>query len=61
MPIRRNGQIKWKTLYREAFSNPNVDGILMWGFWQAPNGAGPTQAWSTWIGPSMPTASGLKT
>ena len=48
-------------LYREAFSNPYVNGILMWGFWAAPDGAGLTRPWSTWIGPSTTTASGMRT
>ena len=33
MPIRTLRANQMETFYREAFSNPNVQGILMWGFW----------------------------
>jgi GH35 family endo-1,4-beta-xylanase len=38
-PKKRADQME--TLYREAFSNPNVDGILMWGFWAGSQWRGP--------------------
>jgi GH35 family endo-1,4-beta-xylanase len=38
-PNKRANQME--ALYREAFSNPNVDGILMWGFWAGAQWRGP--------------------
>lgn len=38
-PNKRANQME--ALYREAFSNPNVDGILMWGFWAGSQWRGP--------------------
>jgi hypothetical protein len=41
-PNQRANQME--TLYREAFSNPNVQGILMWGFWAGSQWRGPDAA-----------------
>ncbi|HEV2968517.1 MAG TPA: DUF4082 domain-containing protein [Pirellulales bacterium] len=41
-PNQRANQME--ALYREAFSNPSVQGIVMWGFWAGSQWRGPTAA-----------------